>query len=57
MSLHRTKADRLRGLADDLNSTADAYDTPIRSLGRADALIARVESIAAEIRAVVRGRA
>lgn len=56
MGIVRTKADRLRGLADDLYSVAQAYDEPSRSICRADALVARTETIAGEIRAVVRGR-
>jgi hypothetical protein len=56
MTLARTKSDRLRGLAADLEAIASAFDEPSRSIVRAEALIGRVETIATDIRAVARGR-
>lgn len=52
-----TASDRLRHLAADLDALADAMERPSRSTVRSDTLIAECERIAADVRAVVRGRA
>jgi hypothetical protein len=54
---HMAKARELRRLAAELETAADAMEQPSRTTHRSDALIDRVEDIAAQARAVVRGRA
>ena len=51
-----TRPQQLRRFADEVLSIADAYEEPSRSTKRADALIARVERVSSDIRAVARGR-
>jgi hypothetical protein len=48
-------SDRLRHLAIELETLADAMDRPSRSTTRSDMLIAECERLAADVRAVVRG--
>lgn len=52
-----TAADQLRRQADILLDIADRYESPSRSTQRAEALIADVERVAENVRAVARGRA
>lgn len=52
----RTAADRLRQQADVLLTLADQFESPSRSTARAERLIAEVEQVATDVRAVVRGR-
>ena len=49
-----TRADRLRFLADELLSLADAVEQPSRTIARADTLIAEGERIARAIWAAFR---
>lgn len=51
-----TPSDRLRHLAADLEMLADAMERPSRTTVRSDMLIGECERIAADVRAVVRGR-
>jgi len=50
-----SRGDRLRRLADELLTLADACDEPSRSVARASMLIAEAERIARAIWAVFRG--
>ncbi|MFZ3484264.1 hypothetical protein [Sphingomonas sp. 3-13AW] len=50
-----TPSDRLRHLAVELETLADAMERPSRSTTRSDMLIAECERIACDVRAVVRG--
>jgi hypothetical protein len=50
-------SDRLRHLAADIETLADAMERPSRTTARSDRLIAECERIAADVRAVVRGPA
>lgn len=50
------RADRLRHLADELVTLADATEQPSRSIGRAEALVAEGERIARAVWEVFRGR-
>ncbi|MFZ3484198.1 hypothetical protein [Sphingomonas sp. 3-13AW] len=50
-----SSSDRLRHLAIELESLADAMERPSRSTARSDMLIAECERIACDVRAVVRG--
>lgn len=52
-----TPSDRLRNLAGEIETLADSMEQPSRTTARADMLIAECERIAADVRAVVRGRA
>jgi hypothetical protein len=51
-----TPSDHLRHLAVELETLADAMERPSRSTTRSDMLIAECERIAADVRAVVRGK-
>lgn len=51
-----TRGERLRSLADELLTLADAVDQPSRSLQRAEMLIAEGERLAKAVYAVFRGR-
>lgn len=48
-------SDRLRNLAAEMETLADAMERPSRTTARSDMLIAECERIAADVRAVVRG--
>jgi hypothetical protein len=48
-------SERLRHLAIELETLADAVERPSRTTARSDMLIAQCERIAADVRAVVRG--
>ncbi|MCG7348218.1 hypothetical protein [Sphingomonas sp. ACRSK] len=48
-------SDRLRNLATEMETLADAMEGPSRTAARSDMLIAECERIAADVRAVVRG--
>lgn len=50
-----TPSDRLRNLAAEMETLADAMERPSRTTARSDMLIAECERIAADVRAVVRG--
>ena len=50
-----TPSDRLRNLAADMETLANAMERPSRTTARSDMLIAECERIAADVRAVVRG--
>jgi hypothetical protein len=50
-----SSSDRLRHLAGELETLADAMARPSRTTARSDLLIAECERIAADVRAVVRG--
>jgi hypothetical protein len=52
----RSASNRLRHLAIELENLADAMERPSRTTARSDMLIAECERIAADVRAVVRGR-
>jgi hypothetical protein len=56
-SMVLSPSDRLRHLAADIETLADAMEQPSRTTARADMLIAECERIAAAVRAVVRGPA
>jgi hypothetical protein len=56
MDITMLKAAQLRTLAHDLSLLADEVEQPSRSMERSERLIADGEHIAAEIRAVFRGR-
>lgn len=55
MAQQRTRGDRLRDLADELLTLADACDTPSRSVARAEMLIAEGERIGRGVVGVFRG--
>lgn len=55
MAQDRSRGDRLRSFADELYTLADACDTPSRSLGRAETLIAEGERIGHGVVSVFRG--
>lgn len=51
-----TVAEQLRRQANLLLALADQYERPSRTLARAELLIDDVEQIAADVRAIARGR-
>lgn len=53
---HLTKSRRLRELALELETLADAYEQPSRSWERAERLIGECERIGSAVRAVARGK-
>jgi hypothetical protein len=53
----RSASNRLRHLAIELETLADAMERPSRTTARSDMLIAECERIGADVRAVVRGPA
>ena len=52
----RTAAEKLRMHASELLYLADQYDIPSRSMNRVEKLVGQVEQVAADVRAVARGR-
>ena len=53
----RTAGERLRRAAEQLHDLADRADTPQRTLTAVQLLHDEIETVAGEVRAVVRGRA
>ncbi len=50
-----SRGDRLRALADELNTLADAADQPSRHIARSELLIGEAERIAKAVWSVFRG--